>query len=477
MLTTRRAFATGLGFSLAGCAVDHRQPKPPTFPAPGEAEAPPPSRSLFDLIARGDVVAVAAAIRADPTTLGARDEHDRSPLTVALLADQRAVADVLLAHGYRCDLVESAWVGDWERLAELVQADPGGVDALHPLGGTSMHAGVRGRHGSELWRVFAQTASPNPSRPPDIPSPLRAAFELPGLPLVESTAAMLLSNGADASAEEPRGHSSLHAAAARGSATLVEMLIRKGAAPRHRDAEGNRPIDVAAPNDTIAALLGGSLTVHRDHVRFRRAFDVDGNPYEPEPIDDIPRPQQRSFVGLGHGRFDELRARLSAEPRLLHARATTTEIAIEAAAHVGRTDIVEFLLDRGAPLSVPTAVVLGDTDRVKKLLDAHPDRIHERGPHDFAPLWYAAIGSGDVPMARLLVDRGADVEAQHFLGTTALHFAALGNRVELAEFLIDHGAKVDRRGRKFSAAGDTPRQLAIAQGHERMADLLRVRGG
>ncbi len=397
-------------------------------------------------------------------------------MTVAVLAHQPAIASILVAHGYRPDLVESAWLGDWERLAELAAANPAGVDQLHPLGGTSMHAGVRGGHGSEVWRVYAEGASPNPSRPHDVPSPLRATFELPDLALVEQTAAVLLGNGADPRGPEPGGDTALHQAAARGSTTLVELLLRKGADPQATDDHGRRPIDVATPAAGVVDMLEGRIVVARDSTRYRRAFDVDGNSYRPEPLTGVSSAEQRSFVGMGHGHFDGLRARLDADPRLVHAASSSTEMAIDAAGHVGRRDIVDHLLERGAPLSMVSAVLQGQTERVGALLDAHPERVHERGPHDFALLWYCAIGSGGAPMAELLIDRGAEVEAQHYLGTTALHFAVLAGQPDLAVLLLERGANVDRSGRKFDLAGDTPVALARARGDERMVSLLEARG-
>lgn len=485
MHTTRRQLVSVIAATLGGCAVHGRGGTSSAHdPSPQRPAAASPSRPataverFFAAIDRGDAHTIAAMLRADPSLLAAHDARGCSPFTAAVLADHALVAELLRARGARLDLTESAWVGDWPRFTELAAAHPQAIEAEHPLGATVMIAAARSGRGHELWRVYGANATPNPARPdPSTPSPLRAALDVGSLATAELTAATLLSNGADPNAREPSGSTALHAAAARGSLELVELLLRKGADVHAHDDHGRRPLDLAAREGPVVDMLEGRAGPPRDHVALRRAFDVDHRPYRPAAIDDLPIDARAGFVGLGHARFDELRVRLAAEPRLVHAQATNTEMAVDAAGHTGRVDIVEHLLAHGAPLSMVSAVVLGDARLVARLLDEAPDRIHERGPHDFALLWYASIGGGNLDMAELLIDRGAHVETQHYLGTTALHFAALAGQLELAALLLEHGARVDRPGRKFGGEPQTPLQLAVEAGHTRMATLLRDRGG
>lgn len=452
----------GLG-SAVGCAV--------TAAPTGRSEP-----SIFELARAGRASAVGARLSRDPSLLQARDPEGRSLMTIALAAGRSEVARLLARRGYAPDLAESAWLGDWARFDAQAVAHPDAIDDDHPLGGTPMYTGARGGQGDEMWRVFAVGAVPNPLRTRrGAMSPLRAAFEVASLPAAELTAATLLANGADPRAVEPGGSTALHAAASRGSLALVEMLVRKRADVDARDARGHRPIDLASAPDVVA-MLRSHASIPRDHVELRRAFDVHGRPYAPPALDGIAPAEQRAFAGLGHRDLPALRERLTAEPRLVHAMATTTELAIEASAHTGRRDNVEFLLEHGAPLSLPSAVVLGDRELVRGLLAAAPDRIHERGAHDFAVLWYAVLAGGDLDMTRLLLAAGADVERQHYLGTTALHFAATADQADVAELLLEHGADPNRVGRKFDPAGETPLQLAIAAGSQRVVALLRARG-
>ena len=71
------------------------------------------------------------------------------------------------------------------------------------------------------------------------------------------------------------------------------------------------------------------------------------------------------------------------------------------------------------------------------------------------------------------MERGAKVEEQHFLGTTALHWACMRGPMELVELLVENGANVNRRGRKFNDEGATPLQSTR---DEKIADYLRSKG-
>ena len=67
-------------------------------------------------------------------------------------------------------------------------------------------------------------------------------------------------------------------------------------------------------------------------------------------------------------------------------------------------------------------------------------------------LYYAAV-TGKLDMVNLLVDNGADVDAQNHDGMTALMAAALHDKSAVAKVLLDHGASV--------RAVDTHRRSAL----------------
>jgi len=152
-------------------------------------------------------------------------------------------------------------------------------------------------------------------------------------------------------------------------------------------------------------------------------------------------------------------------------------MAVDAAGHTGRVDICTWLLEHGAPFSMVSAVVCNRRRDVERFLDQEPRRLLERGPHDFPVLWYPVIGETPPEMMELLLDRGAVIEEQAFLGTTALHWAAMHGSIDMVALLLERGADPRRIGRKFDDRGQTPVDLAAAEGHDAVVRLLEERGG
>ncbi|KAK8000963.1 hypothetical protein PG991_013185 [Apiospora marii] len=87
------------------------------------------------------------------------------------------------------------------------------------------------------------------------------------------------------------------------------------------------------------------------------------------------------------------------------------------------------------------------------------------------PLHFA-IGKEHRSMIRLLVEKGASINAKDRLGWTALHSAASRGLVEEAELFINIGAEIDTR----DEVGRTPCSLASFEGHIDVVRLLLGHG-
>ena len=83
-----------------------------------------------------------------------------------------------------------------------------------------------------------------------------------------------------------------------------------------------------------------------------------------------------------------------------------------------------------------------------------------------------AARDGDVRGVRTLVQRGVDLNAVGPDGSTALHWAAESDKLEVAEILIRGGANV-KLANRYQA---TPLSLACTNGNAAMIDLF-VNGG
>jgi hypothetical protein len=102
------------------------------------------------------------------------------------------------------------------------------------------------------------------------------------------------------------------------------------------------------------------------------------------------------FVGKAHGNLDRVKEMLTQEPSLVNATwdwgGGDFETALGAAAHMGRKDIANYLLEHGARLDIFAAAMLGKLEIVKAALTAYPDAIDIPGPHGIPLIVHAEAG-------------------------------------------------------------------------------------
>ena len=77
--------------------------------------------------------------------------------------------------------------------------------------------------------------------------------------------------------------------------------------------------------------------------------------------------------------------------------------------------------------------------------------------------------AGHLEAARLLINRGADVDVCHDEGSTPLMAAAQGGKTEIVRLLLDSGAKADHQ---MATKGWTALMLATQWGHVDTARAL-----
>lgn len=114
------------------------------------------------------------------------------------------------------------------------------------------------------------------------------------------------------------------------------------------------------------------------------------------PLDDV---LVKEFVKAGHGDFEKTKELYEQEPNLLHAVANwgegDWESALGAASHLGRREIAEWLLAKGARMDIFAAAMLGELDIVKGILRSQPEALHSAGPHGIPLMHHARMGGKD----------------------------------------------------------------------------------
>jgi hypothetical protein len=107
----------------------------------------------------------------------------------------------------------------------------------------------------------------------------------------------------------------------------------------------------------------------------------------------------QEFVGNAHGNLERVQELFAQEPALLNAAwdwgAGDWETALGAASHMGRVDIANFLLSKGARLDIFAAAMLGQLEVVQAIILANPQARHAAGPHGIPLLTHALKGGPD----------------------------------------------------------------------------------
>jgi hypothetical protein len=321
----------------------------------------------------------------------------------------------------------------------------------------------------------------------------------------------------------------LHAAARRGPLALVEALIAGGALEWHTDGAGRTPLDVARRSRArqraeIVALLDRSLIQDES---FHAAVDaihagdvaalgrlLDDEPRllrerirEPEAYRIAARhqyfldPKLFWFVANNPTRVERMPANIVGVARVMIDRGvdksdldytleltTTSSVAREqghqlplmrlllgAGAEPTRTTIVttaayreldalRAMVDAGQPIDAPIAAALGSDALLRDLLTS-------ADTDDIQTAFGLAVINGHVDAARIALDAGADANAPLpvHAHSSALHQAAIDDRVELIELLLAHGARTDRRDTIWDA---TPLGWAIHEGRTAARSVL-----
>ena len=150
------------------------------------------------------------------------------------------------------------------------------------------------------------------------------------------------------------------------------------------------------------------------------------------------------------------------------------------AARDGDVEKVSGLIDEGAAMDVPGET--GETPLILAILGGHPavaDLLIEKGADigarnrgGFTAL-HAAAYISDIDTARKLLGKGANLNDQaNKAGVTPLSVAAEEGQVRMARILVEHGADLEAGERN----GYTPLSRALWRDQKEVVSLLRQSG-
>jgi len=257
-------------------------------------------------------------------------------------------------------------------------------------------------------------------------------------------------------------------------AELTRLLVERGADPNDGEAVYHSP--ETRDNAAMKVLVEtGKLTPESLSLMLIRKHDwhdYDGVKYLLERGVDPNYQRERGWIPIHHAvarnnsqQIIKLLLDHGADPRVRKDGAT----AIERAARKGRGDLLKLFAERGFPIELRgvdrliAACAMDDGRRVREIRERDPQLVREllaQGPTLLAEF----VGTWNTAGVQHLLDLGVPVNARYagdgyfdIAGeSTALHVAAWQSRPDLVKILIDRGADVNAKDGK----GRTPLLLA-----------------
>ena len=335
---------------------------------------------IDELLARGADINARRSDGARPIQLTDGDYHFRGGQHVPKEATTtpREVLAHLRARGAYCDICTAAYIGDLERVRELLDEDPTLTNrpseyvTYYACSGTPLSNAARGGHIEIVKLLLERGADPN---------------------LPEEGIA-------------PRGHA-LYSAVYHGYIEVARLLLENGAYPNVEVESSADTLSIAIMHDDqpmirLLCSYGAARAVHL--LAYYGDIQTAAAVFAANPaLADDPEALGNA-AGKGHDEFVRLMLRYRPDlAKRISCAAKTREL-------------TEFLFQHGM-----------DPNRPNRLL--------------FTPL-HGFAGKGDLENAMIFVDHGADLNARdEDLCSTPLGYAAKNGKILMVEFLLRRGAK------------------------------------
>ena len=385
---------------------------------------------------------------------------------------------------YEIILSHSASYQGTPEMVRMLLNDGVNVNVKNHWGETLLHLVSRGIQDSQIGvrvaELLLEHGADVNTRSTEHETPLHLASHFGKLGIVQ----LLLDQGADASAETDQGLTLLHLVSFgqyeshEDGERVAELLLERGAEVDSRDEDHWTPLHIASQH--------GKLEMAR--LLLDHGADVDAE------ADNGEKPLHRASYSSQEGavRVAQLLIEHGTD---VNTRRNDHQTPLHAASYFGNFEIVSLLLNHGADSEANAEGDMGerplhkvsygecksqeDGVRVAQLLLEHGADVNTRRVDYQTPL-HAASYFGNVEIVRLLLDSGADTEAnaEGDNGEKPLHQLSYGkyrsqeDGVRVAQLLLEGGADVNTRRNDHW----TPLHLASYFGNLEIVCLLLDHG-
>lgn len=265
---------------------------------------------------------------------------------------------------------------------------------------------------------------------------------------------ILLKKGADVNIKNNFGQTPLFKVKTK---TMAKLLLSKGADINVKDHFGGTPLHEVVNNPEIAKLLiekGADVNAKTESTNMTPLFYVKNKEIAEMLIEKGADVNALSKdEALGPNEENAVYPYVEQTP-LYHAIQN------------GNYDVAEILVAKGADMNAGSvfkplhlAAFEGNFEIAKLLIEKGSSDVDVKGICERTPLFYAKT----VPMVRLLLSEGADVNARDCMEKTPLHLAIQFNNADVVRELIYEGADVNAKDDDGKTPLDTRPTFAEAK--------------
>jgi len=404
----------------------------------------------------GDMEKVRKCLQ-DGTDINSQEDFCCTALHAAANGGRKDVAEFLISRGADIDAKDTsgmtplyyAAMHNYEDIADLLLAKGADVDAKDASNWTLLNYAMWDQSDNAIRLLISKGANIN-------------AKDINGFCMLtwaiwwggQDTVELLISKGADVNAEDNAGCTPLYWAA--GRKDLVELLTAKGATIS--------TIHLASRLGDLAKVK--SLVEEGTDVNSKGKGSGDETPLFPAVRADNTDAAKFLIAKGADVNAKDKNGQTPLHEACEHGRRDMVELLIVEGADVNAKDN-----DGVTPLHIMFLTGRARLDVAELLIAKGADVNAKETSTGRTPL-YRAVEIGHTQIVGFLIDKGADVNTKDNEGQTPLHGACKLGYKQMVELLIAKGADINAKDNK----GQTALSLANEQGRTEIVELLKKRG-